>query len=91
VRRFSASSNPQVGGPSFVGCLWLFIKYMGSYLPYVEAVSYIRNQRKLDALVTGIDDIWYICELQVGWHPVAVVQLHLHTNNTKNNTNKNNI
>jgi hypothetical protein len=30
---------------------------MGSYLPFVEAVSYIRNQRKLDALVTGIDDI----------------------------------
>jgi len=38
----------------------LFNKYIGNYLTYAEVVSYIRNQRKLDALMTGIDDIWYI-------------------------------
>jgi hypothetical protein len=34
------------------------------------------------------DVIWYICKLQLGWHPVAVV--HLHTNNAQNNTMKQN-
>ena len=53
MRNFITSSNHQVGGPPFVGWLWLFIKYICSYLPYVEAVSYKCNLRNLDALVTG--------------------------------------
>jgi len=54
VRSFSTSSNTQIRWPPFVGCLWVFIKYIGTYLPYVEAVYYIRNQWKLDASVTGL-------------------------------------
>jgi hypothetical protein len=39
-----------------------------------------------------LDIIWYNCLLQLGWHPVAVLQYstHLHTNNTENNTMKQN-
>ena len=35
---FSTFPNPQAGGPSPVGCPRLFIQYIRSYPPYLEAV-----------------------------------------------------
>jgi hypothetical protein len=48
----SPTSNPQAGGPPLVGCPWLHIQYIRSYLPYPEAVSFIRNLRTRHAVVT---------------------------------------
>jgi hypothetical protein len=44
--------NPQPGGPPLVSCPWLLIQYIHSYLPYLEAVSYIHNLRAHHAVVT---------------------------------------
>jgi hypothetical protein len=43
---------PQAGGPSLVGCPRLLIQYIRSYLPYLEAVSSIRNVKTRHAAVT---------------------------------------
>jgi hypothetical protein len=39
----SLSPNPQAGGPPFISCPQLFIHYIRSYSPYLEAVPFIRN------------------------------------------------
>jgi len=47
------SPNSQAGGPSLVGCPLLFIQYIRSYPPYLEAVYSIRNPGTRHAVVTG--------------------------------------
>jgi hypothetical protein len=42
----------QAGGPPLVGCLSLLIQYIGSYLPYLEAVSSLHKLRIRHAVVT---------------------------------------
>jgi hypothetical protein len=49
----SPPPNHQAGGPPPVGCPRLFIQYIRSYPPYLEAVSSIRNLRTRHAVVTG--------------------------------------
>jgi hypothetical protein len=44
--------NPQAGEPPFVGCLRLFIQYIRSYPPYLEAVSSNCDLRMHHAVVT---------------------------------------
>jgi hypothetical protein len=44
---------PQAKGPPLVGCPRLFIQYIRSYPPYLEAISSIRNQRTCHAVVTS--------------------------------------
>jgi hypothetical protein len=44
--------NPQAGGPLLVSCSRLLIQYIGSYPPYLEAISSIRNLRARHAVVT---------------------------------------
>jgi hypothetical protein len=44
--------NTQVGGPTFVGCPLLLIKYILSFLRYLEGVSSIRNLRTRHAVET---------------------------------------
>jgi hypothetical protein len=44
--------NPEARGPAFVGCPRLFIQYIRSYHPYLEAFSSIRNLRTRHAAVT---------------------------------------
>jgi hypothetical protein len=44
--------NPQAGGPPPVDCPLLFIQYIRSYPPYLEAVASIRNPRTRHAVVT---------------------------------------
>jgi hypothetical protein len=48
----SPPPNPQAGGPPLVGYLRLLIQYIGGCLPYLEAVSSIRNLRTRHAVVT---------------------------------------
>jgi hypothetical protein len=48
----NSAPNQQPGGPPLVGCPRLFIKYISSYHPNVEAVSSIRNMRMRHAVVT---------------------------------------
>jgi len=45
-------STPQAGGPAVVGCPRLFIQYIHSYPPYLEAVSSIHNLRTRCVMVT---------------------------------------
>jgi hypothetical protein len=47
----SPTPKPQLGGPSFFGCPRLRIQYSRGYLPYLEAVSSIRNLRTRHAVV----------------------------------------
>jgi hypothetical protein len=49
----SPPPNPQDGGPPHVGRPRLLIQYIRSHLPYLEAVSSIRNLRTCHAVVTG--------------------------------------
>jgi hypothetical protein len=44
--------TPQAGGWPLVGCPWLFIQYICSYPPYLEAVSSICSLRKHHSVVT---------------------------------------
>jgi hypothetical protein len=44
-------ANFQAGGTPLVGCPRVLIQYIGSYPPYLEAVSSIRNLRTRHALV----------------------------------------
>jgi hypothetical protein len=48
----SPTPNPQAGGPPLVGCPRLFVQYIRSYPPYLEAVSSICNLRTHYAVVT---------------------------------------
>jgi hypothetical protein len=51
-RVVSPPPNPQAGGPPTVSCPRLFIQYIRSYPPYLEAVSSIRNPRTRHAVLT---------------------------------------
>jgi DNA polymerase III alpha subunit (gram-positive type) len=55
------------GKESFI--ITVFLKQSEEY----SKISYIRDKRWISVTVT-IKYIWYICSLQLGWHPVAVVQ-----------------
>jgi hypothetical protein len=48
----SPMPNPKAGEPPLVGYLWLFIQYIRSYPPYLEAISSIWNLRTRHAVVT---------------------------------------
>jgi len=50
--------NPQAEVPSLVGCPRLFIQYIPSYPPYLEAVSSIRNPRTRHTLMTTTQLVW---------------------------------
>jgi hypothetical protein len=51
VRRSSPTPNPQAGGLTLVSCPRLIFQYIRSYLPYLEAVSSIRNLKMRHAIV----------------------------------------
>jgi hypothetical protein len=48
----SPTPNLQAGGLPLVNCPWLFIQYICSYPPYLEAIPSIRNVRTRHAVVT---------------------------------------
>jgi hypothetical protein len=48
----SSTPNPQYEGPPLVGCPRVFIQYIRSYPPCLEAISFIRNLRTRHAMVT---------------------------------------
>jgi hypothetical protein len=50
-RVFSPTPNPQVRGQPLTGCPRLFIQYIRSHPPYLQAVFSIRNLRTPRALV----------------------------------------
>jgi hypothetical protein len=52
VRVFSPTPNPKAGVPPLVGCQRLFIRYIRSYTPHLEAFSSVRNLRTRHAVVT---------------------------------------
>jgi hypothetical protein len=94
-RVVSLPHNPQAGGPPTVGCPRLLIQYIGSYPPYLEAVSSIRNPRnykitisfilKSIELETGGCDIREYCDISSGaQHPLPLqLSAFLHTWNNK--------
>jgi len=52
------SPNPEAGGPPLVDCPRVYIQYIGSYPPYLEAVSSIHNLRTRHVIVTGTHLTW---------------------------------
>jgi hypothetical protein len=52
ILRRGVVCQPQAGGSPLVGCPRLFIQYIRSYSPYLEAVFSIRNLRTRHAVVT---------------------------------------
>jgi hypothetical protein len=52
----SPSPNPQAGGSPLFGCPRLFIQYIRSYPPHLEAGSFICNQRTRHG---GMTDTWH--------------------------------
>jgi len=55
--------TPQSGGPPLIGCPRLLIQCIRSYPPYLEAVSYIRNQRTRHAVGT-----WDTHNMEYSWY-----------------------
>jgi hypothetical protein len=59
-------SQPQAEWSPTVGCPRLFIEYIRSYPPYLEAVSNNRNLRTRHAVVTGDP-------LNMGYRPIYII------------------